>query len=498
MKRLREFKRRVVACVLLLAVAFVALPETGASARDLVNAALRVPSIDLMPVLEKVQTDKAEVSIKVPQAKGPGTLMSLKAKGPGPVHRWAVVSMLNPDPVPHDLVLVVPHQGFAGSGLFWPRQQGSRLFSVLHSGLSAVTPLHTAGADAYSFRIEPGQAESFALELTAAGLNAVTLQQRMAFDAATGNDLFYQGLLIGIAALITLAVAGAAIARLKLSLAAGTVFALGSLLFMAGQAGYLPGLAGAMLSNPDFAPQLAAISEAIMAGGLSLLVLTLIDLRHSHQHARHGLIVAVSMSVALAVYGLFAPAVVCAAARLLFAAAALCGLVLAALRWRVNQATGRLPLILFASIFLWMLFAGLAATGSSNSLPGSLLSAMLVFLMLVVMLGLLQPVFGAGLGGVRFDDSGRRALALAGAGHAAWDWQAERGVLHVGPELDRALGLEAGTLSRHGVDGFLENLHPADRSAYLSAVETAERRGRGTFSQRFRMKRRDGAMRWYM
>lgn len=498
MNRVRGIRRLSAVCILLLAVAVAALAGTTASARDLVNAALRVPSIDLMPVLEKVQTDKAEISIKVPQAKGPGTLMSLQAKGPGPLHRWAVVSMLNPDPVPHDLVLVVPHQSFAGSGLFWPRQQGSRLFSVLHSGISSVTALHTAGADAYAFRIEPGEAESFAFEITAAGLQSVTLQQRMAFDAATGNDLFYQGLLIGISVLITLAVLGAAVARLKLSFAAGTVFTLGSLLFMSGQAGYLPGIAGAMLSNPAHAPQLAAISEALMAAGLCLLVLTLIDMRHTYQHARHGLIVAVSMAVALAFYGLMAPGIASAAARLLFAVTAIAGLVLAALRWRINAATGRLPLLSFSAVLIWTLFAAVAAMGSSTSLLGSVLPAMLVFLMLVLVLGLLQPVFGAGLGGVRFEDSGRRALALAGAGHAAWDWQAERGVLHVGPELDRALGLDAGTLSRHGVDGFLENLHPADRSAYLSAVETAEKRGRGTFSQRFRMKRRDGTMRWYM
>lgn len=498
MDRVREFKRLSATLMLFLAVAFLAFATTGASARDLVNAALRVPSIDLMPVLEKMQADQPEATIKVPQAKGPGTLMKLQAKGPGPVHRWAVVSMLNPDPVPHDLVLVVPHQSFAGSGLFLPRQQGSRLFSVLHSGLSQVTALHTAGADAYAFRIEPGQAESFALEMTAAGLHSVTLQQRMAFDAATGNDLFYQGLLIGIAMLITLSVAAAAVTRFKLVFVAGTVFAIGSLLFMAGQAGYLPGIAGAILSNPTHAPQLAAISEATMAGGLCLLVLALIDMRQSQQHARHGLIVAVSIAVALVIYGFFAPGIVGAAARMLFAAAAICGFVLAGLRWQVNEAVGRLPLIIFSSVLVWTLLAGLAAIGSPNSVLATMLPVLLVLLVLIVVMGLLQPVLGSGLGAVRFDDSGRRALALAGAGQAAWDWQAERGVLHVGPELDRALGLEAGTLSRHGVDGFLENLHPADRSAYLSAVETAEKRGRGTFSQRFRMKRRDGAMRWYM
>ena len=80
--------------MLFLAVAFLAFAETGASARGQVDAALRAPSIDLMPMLEKMQTDQPEVTIKVSESKGPGTLMTLQAKGPGPVYRWAVVSML--------------------------------------------------------------------------------------------------------------------------------------------------------------------------------------------------------------------------------------------------------------------------------------------------------------------------------------------------------------------------------------------------------------------
>ena len=79
-----------------------------------------------------------------------------------------------------------------------------------------------------------------------------------------------------------------------------------------------------------------------------------------------------------------------------------------------------------------------------------------------------------------------------------WDWQAERGALYVGPELERALGLEPGALTGRGLKSWIELVHPGDRAAYVAAVEAAERRGRGTFSQEFRLRRHDGTYRWYL
>src|SRR5688572_21229512 len=103
-------RRLLAVCLTVFAAVIATCGEAGA--RDIVNAALKSPSIDLIPVLEAVETDKAQVSIEIPDSASQKTRMSLEAKGPGPIHRWVVFSLLNPDSVPHDLVIVSPHQGF--------------------------------------------------------------------------------------------------------------------------------------------------------------------------------------------------------------------------------------------------------------------------------------------------------------------------------------------------------------------------------------------------
>ena len=55
---------------LLVVIAALLALSQGSAARDVVNAALKSPSIDLIPVLEAVETDKAQVAIEIPGAAG--------------------------------------------------------------------------------------------------------------------------------------------------------------------------------------------------------------------------------------------------------------------------------------------------------------------------------------------------------------------------------------------------------------------------------------------
>ena len=128
-----------------------------------------------------------------------------------------------------------------------------------------------------------------------------------------------------------------------------------------------------------------------------------------------------------------------------------------------------------------------------------IISAGLALVLLTLGFTLAQFAFSHGILSSRFfEDSGRRALALAGSEQTVWDWQAERGALYVGPELERALGLDSGAMTGRGLKSWIELIHPADRAGYVAAVEAAERRGRGTFTQEFRLRRHDGTYRWYL
>ncbi|HLF21329.1 MAG TPA: hypothetical protein VI582_02410, partial [Aestuariivirga sp.] len=111
---------------MLLALAIL-LPVPEASAVDAIDAALKQPSLDLVPYLSWVETGKTTIAVERPaDGAQPKALMTLKAKGAGPLHRWAVFGLVNRGTAAGHLVIDVPHRGFAGSGIFWPQPPGGR------------------------------------------------------------------------------------------------------------------------------------------------------------------------------------------------------------------------------------------------------------------------------------------------------------------------------------------------------------------------------------
>ena len=168
-------------------------------AADTINAALDTPSIDLLPHLQAVTTDQTAVSIEVPSAtQGQTILLPLEAKGFGPSYRWVVASLANPASVAQDVVMLVPYQGFVGSGVFWPKPQGSRIVSVISIGGAQPTPIVDYGADALALHIEPGETLTVALEMYSNDVSGMQLWQRRAFDEKTNSQSFFRGAILGL------------------------------------------------------------------------------------------------------------------------------------------------------------------------------------------------------------------------------------------------------------------------------------------------------------
>jgi diguanylate cyclase (GGDEF)-like protein/PAS domain S-box-containing protein len=237
-----------------------------------------------------------------------------------------------------------------------------------------------------------------------------------------------------------------------------------------------------------------------MLAGIILCLSTFLELRKKLPWLGAGLMICAALAVGLAAYGWYEPAVVSGLARIAFGFVVLFGYVLIFTMWREGGARARASILTWTVLLAW---TAVAAFGALDIIPSPntklVISAGLALVLLTMGFTLAQFAFSHGILSSRFfEDSGRRALALAGSEQTVWDWQAERGTLYVGPELERALGLKAGTMMSRGLKSWIELIHPADRSAYVAAVEAAERRGRGTFSQEFRLRRHDGAYRWYL
>ena len=90
-------------------------------------------------------------------------------------------------------------------------------------------PLRSLGSDALAFRIDPNSSQTFALELTPAGLNSLALWQRNAFEAQAGEYAFFRGVVLGIAMLLGIAIVSFFIVRQRaVFLAAAAASLIGS------------------------------------------------------------------------------------------------------------------------------------------------------------------------------------------------------------------------------------------------------------------------------
>jgi hypothetical protein len=158
-----------------IALSMTLLLAVAASAQDkTVDAAFGGASLDLVPHLLSVDTDKDVVTIKTSEAAD-AVLMELRAKGPEPVHRWIVVTLSNSGAAARDVVVATPHQGFAGSGVLWPKPLGSRIQNVVAAGSATIAPLRVINADAFGLRIEPKGKVTVAMEMTRTGLDEIAL-----------------------------------------------------------------------------------------------------------------------------------------------------------------------------------------------------------------------------------------------------------------------------------------------------------------------------------
>ncbi|MFZ5676799.1 MAG: EAL domain-containing protein [Pseudomonadota bacterium] len=486
---------RISIAFLLLLV--LALPATAQD--KAVDSVFEGPSRDLFPHLLAVETDKPVVTIKTSE-DATGLLMELPAKGNEPVHRWVVVTLTNSGAEAREVVVVTPHQGFAGSGVFWPKPIGSRIQNVVAAGQAAIAPLRVTNSDAFALRIEPKGRVTVAMELTRAGLDEIELWQRIAFDAKAEQNGFYRGVILGIAMLIGVIALSLYAVRSISVFPFASVFIWASIGFIALEAGYLPQINDALPKAYELGPEIRSVVEGLMLVGLILCLASFADLRKRRPVAGNVLLLAAGLLLALPVYGWFEPARASGIARVCFAAVAAFGLFIIFVMWREGAARARVSLLSWIMVVAWTALAAVAAlTPATDSFTKPLLSAGLLLVLLTMGFTLAQFAFGQGFLAQRFfAEDARRALALAASQQCVWDWQVEAGHLHVGEDIEKILGLRKGSLRDNTPESWLDLIHPADRGAYLAAVEEAERRGQGGFTQEFRLRRGDGTYRWFL
>ena len=481
---------------LLLLLAMLAPMPAGAI--EVVDTSFSSPFIDLMPALHGVESGRANISIELPtDATGQRNRMPLEARRGGPIHRWAVLHLRNPKTEPENLVLVIPHQGFSDSGVFWPFGSGTRIHSFQISAGQSVQPLRVPGADVLALTINPGFSVTYAIELGDAGLDGLLLWHRQAWDAQVGSQAFFNGAVLGIAILLAIATLCLFIVRRRAVFPAAALFAGPAVAFLAAEMGYL-GVLAAWLPIGINEDQLRAAIEGFMLAGITACLVTFLELRRRLPLVALLGLAVMAGAMALIGYGQVQPAIATGLARVLFFLVVLSGFGVIAWLWRDRSMRAQGSLIVWSVLTVWTVIAAADCLGlMTGRLSTPVTLAGLVLVLLTMAFTVTQFAFGSVIASGRsFEDIARRALALANSEQSVFDWHVDKGQLFVGHELERSLGLRPGALGG-GLEPWMELIHPSDRVPFKAVIEGAERRRRGGLSQEFRLRRADGSYRWY-
>ena len=489
---------RLLPLLVMLVLAGLALPRP-AFAIDLADVAKPAAQVDLEPYLAGLQTDQREIQIERPDAHtAVRTTMTLRAKGAGPRFLWVAAGFQNTGTEPRDVVISIPQQGFSGSG-FWPlRPAGSRVVSLTVAGGVELQALPVLGENAFAFTLAPGATAAIAFEMSS-GKPPVTLWQRDAYDARKDYLSFFRGALLGISLLLSVALFALYGFRSRAIFPVAGGFAVSSLAFMLLEAGHLPIIVDYLSLQTLNLQTARAIIEGAMAGFLLLLLAAMSELQRVARLAGNLLLVLGGLAFAVPIYGFAEPLLATTIARGLFAATAALGFVLIFTLWRKGEAKAETALVSWGAILLWSFLAVAAAlTREPDPALSAVLLAGLCAVLVILGFTLAHHAFSQGyLSRHFFRDAGRHALALAGARAYVWDWQPEEGELHVSSEIERALAQPEGVFADAGGEAFLELMHPADRTAYLAAVEQSGYDGRTPIEKQFRLRHGDGSYRWY-
>ena len=462
---------------------------------EAVQIRLGTPAIDLLPNAERYTTDGDRLLVSTaPAADGIVRRIEVRAREPQGATNWVVFALANNTDEQVDRLIVAPHYMMVGSGLFWPDLGSVRLVNVTPSQGFRPERQASSDSDVYLVTLDPGTTVTFVAELSSQNLPQLYLWEPEAFKGKVNSFTLYNGIVIGISGLLALFLTILFVVKGSIMFPAAAALAWAVLAYI----GFDFGFWTKVFSLSPAAGQFwRAAGEAVLAATLIVFLFAYLNLgrwnvRYSHVAA--GWLVFLAALVALA---LFDPAIAAGIARLSLLAVALIGfgLVLYLSTHGFDRAVLLVPTWFLLTV--WVLATGLAVGGllTNDLVAPGLLGGLELIVMLIGFTVMQHAFAGSGAEGI-VTDLERRALALTGAGDVIWDWDVDRDLIYVSPEVDQLLGLKRGTLETAAA-GWLDHLHQADRDRFRMALDGILEHRRGRIVQELRLRAEDGQYRWF-
>ncbi len=478
----------------------LSLPAAAQAARDaaqpvpvnMVEPGAGQPWMDLRPHVQLLTTAQERISVKMPAGGGRRVRLQLSSPLRRKAHHWLLFSLKASGRGLRRFVVELGGPTIAGSRLALPLRLTPRIEAAAAEGTQTLR----LSPYAMAFSLAGGTIASIALEVDRPDVAHMRVWRQEAFIAARHWRMFTAGMLLGMTGLVILSLLVMHALRPLPALPAAALFAAGAGGFMIVHGGLAAAMAQWHVQAAGWL-RLAAFFEGVMATGLAWWLIAWLELPRRNRWLARLAMAASGLLAALALWGLLQPAQATAFIRLGFVLVVVIGAGLVIALWRRGAVAGQ-TVAVWALVALWTLLASVAAGGGLPAADaGTWVSAGLGVVVLALAAVMVRKALSPAAMMRRFlSDAARRALALSAARHRMWDLDLLSGALRVDEELEADLRLPPGALREPGA--FEARMQPADLPLYRAAVEAAAHDGAGPFSVQFRLRRADGAYRWYL
>ncbi len=455
-----------------------------------------IPAIDLTNLVELRESagDRIQVST-APGNDGLVRRIEVQSTERGQSTYWAVFGLTNNSTEQIDRLLVADHHRLASSGIVWPDLGASRIAAITPSEGFRPDRQPSQTADVFQITIDPGATVTFVAELRGPTLPLLTLWEADAYKDKIRSITLFQGIVIGISGMLAMFLTIVFVVRGTLMFPAAAAFAWAVLAYVSIDFGFWQRVFSIQVEGDQ---AYRAASEAMLAATLLLFLFGYLNLNRRHVSLSHSVALSTLLMIGLAVFSTYQAPVAAGLARISLAAIGILGFGLI-LYWSFRKFDRAIMLIpTWMLLLVWLFGAGVTVTGqlSGDFVPPALAGG-LVLIVLVIAFTVLQHAFSGGVAlRTKETDSGRRALAMIGAGDAIWEWRVDRDTIYAGNEAERLLSLQKGALNGSR-QSWIDRVHPNDRERFRTALNGAIEQHGGRIDQDIRMRREDGHYAWF-
>ncbi len=423
-------------------------------------------------------------------------VVSATTRGTNP--NWVVFALKNPTDKRVERWLTADRYTLAGSKVFWPDLDATRLVNVTPSIGFRPDRVRNKKADIFKLSLEPGTTVTFVAELSTMRFPRLYLWRANPYINHRYDTTLFSGILLGITGILAIFLTTIFAANHQAIFPATATLAWAILAYLCVDFGFWHKLFN--LNIEDNAIYRAA-SEAAIAAAFIVFLYAFLRLSLWHRWIKFVFAIWLLAQLFLIPLAVLDASLASGLARLSYVGViGAGGLLIAYLALNGQErALSLLPTWLLFAVWIFAVYVTVEGLLSGEIIV-SALNAGLVLILALLTFTATQFAFRGSDSELTFgaprSQLQLRALAIEGADSAVWEWQPRRDEISVSHEVEDALGLSWGTLTTR-VKDWLKYLHQADRERFRLMLTGLEERNGGDIDIEFRMRRSDGIYLWF-